>query len=167
MKLDFTTALNKPETEFDFTFEWKCDGALFERVPHKPTGNGLVEAKFKAGHDGDVFLNLNIRVPFEFICDRCACVFEKNLFLEHDEQLKPESYGEYDGFTYDSNGETDIDFIIHQVVLSSFPSLVLCSPNCKGLCLSCGVNKNFDTCNCDKNKIGKNNPFADLLGLNK
>ena len=167
MKLDFTTALNKPESEFDFAFEWECDSGLFESVPHKPNGNGLVETKYKSSQDGEVTLKLSIRVPFTFVCDKCASEFEKNLFLEHTEQIKPDWVDDYDGITYDSNGEMDIDYLVHQVVLSSFPSLVLCSPNCKGLCLTCGVNKNFDTCNCDKNKIGKNNPFADLLGLNK
>ena len=53
--------------------------------------------------------------------------------------------------------------IISSFVLLSFPTKNLCREDCKGLCATCGTNLNDSDCGCDKQKIGKNNPFADLL----
>jgi len=166
MKLDFTQSLNKPENEFDFTFEWKYEDTVFNSIPHKPLAPGIVNVKYKSNYEGIIDLNLEIRIPFNFVCDKCADEFEKNLYIVASEKVEPWSE-ESESFTYDSNGEVDIEYIVNQVVLSSFPQQNLCSPNCKGLCNFCGVNLNYDSCNCKKNKIGKNNPFADLLGLYK
>ena len=166
MKLDFTRGLNHPNHEFNFSFEWEHDESMFETVPHVPLAPGEVFIKYMSDDEGVVSLKIEARVPFKFVCDKCADEFEKNLFIEAEEKVEPEN-DDAEGFTYDSNGEIDISHVVSQVVLSSFPQSVLCSPNCKGLCSVCGENLNYDTCDCDKNKSGKNNPFADLLGLYK
>ena len=163
MKLDFTKCLNRPKEQFDFTFEWNYDENMFDSVPHTMLSAGVVEAKFSADEVGVVTLRLEARIPFKFVCDKCADEFERNLFIEAEEKIEPES-DDAEGFTYDSNGEVDIDYIVKEIILSSFPQSVLCSPDCKGLCPSCGVNLNYDACDCSKNKVGKNNPFGELLG---
>ena len=163
MKLDFTKCLNQPNQKFNFTFEWEYDKSSLKSVPHIPLASGVIDVVYSANNEGVVTLNLEARVPFKFMCDKCADEFEKNLYIKATELVKPDS-DEADGFVYDSNGEVDISYISSQVILSSFPQSVQCSPNCKGLCPVCGVNLNYDTCDCNKNKVGKNNPFGELLG---
>jgi len=162
MKLDFTQALNQPNKKFDFTFEWGPNVEMFSTVPHKPISSGDININYVADSDGGLSMIAEIRIPFEFCCDKCGLGFKKNLYLKHEEKIKAEESDEY--FSYDSNNEVDIDEIITQIILSSFPQRVLCKPNCKGLCPNCGKNLNHETCDCSNNKIGKNNPFGQLLG---
>ena len=162
MKLDFTKALNQPNQKFDFTFEWEQNESLFSSIPHKPIASGDILVKYFADDDAVIHLNIEVRIPFEFICDKCGMLFKKNLFLVGTEKVCGDEHSEY--FTYDSNNEVDIDLIVSQVILSSFPQKVLCSPSCKGLCPTCGKNLNHESCDCGNNKIGKNNPFGQLLG---
>ena len=44
----------------------------------------------------------------------------------------------------------DLDDIIREQVYLSLPMKLLCKNGCKGLCARCGVNLNFDACNCSK-----------------
>ena len=162
MKLDFTKALNQPNQKFDFTFEWEPKPEMFSNTPHEPMGSGEINVAYSAGEFGNVNLQIEIRIPFEFYCDKCGVRFKKNLYLTSSEQVKAEESEDY--FSYDANNEVEIDEIVEQVIISSFPQKVLCNPNCKGLCPTCGKNLNHETCDCSNNKIGKNNPFGQLLG---
>lgn len=42
----------------------------------------------------------------------------------------------------------EIDDDVRQEILLDYPMKVLCDPACKGLCPNCGVNLNFENCNC-------------------
>lgn len=44
----------------------------------------------------------------------------------------------------------DITEIIENNIILALPVKRLCKEDCKGLCLRCGSNLNFTTCNCDK-----------------
>ncbi len=44
----------------------------------------------------------------------------------------------------------DITPLVLEAILISLPMRVLCDPECKGLCVKCGVNKNIESCNCEK-----------------
>lgn len=162
MKLDFTSALNMPNKKFDFTFEWELNEDMFSSVPHKPLANGEVTVVYFAESDGVINLEIEVRIPFEFNCDKCGVAFKKNLYLVGNEKVLPDVSDDH--FSYDLNNEVEIDLITNQVILALFPHKVLCKPNCKGLCQTCGKNLNHETCDCNNNKIGKNNPFGQLLG---
>ena len=162
MKLDFTQALNQPNKKYDFTFEWEPNADLFSSVPHKPVASGDINVSYQSDSEGDVVMVVEIRIPFEFCCDKCGSWFKKNLYITTEEKVKALESEDY--YSYDSNNEVELDEIIQEIILSSFPQRVLCKPNCKGLCPTCGINLNHETCDCDDKKIGKNNPFGQLLG---
>ena len=162
MKLDFTKALNQPNQKFDFTFEWELNEEMFSSIPHKPLANGDINVSYFADEDNVIHMKVEVRIPFEFICDACGSTFKKNLYLLIDEKVKEFESDEF--FSYDGNNEVEIDEIVNEIILSAFPQKVLCKPDCKGLCLICGKNLNHETCDCNNNKIGKNNPFGQLLG---
>lgn len=54
----------------------------------------------------------------------------------------------------------EVDSVVRSDVLLSLPTKHLCSPECKGLCSSCGMNLNHGSCSCDR---GEDNPFASAL----
>jgi uncharacterized protein len=42
----------------------------------------------------------------------------------------------------------DIDEIVREQLLLALPAQVLCSEDCKGLCATCGADRNLNECNC-------------------
>jgi uncharacterized protein len=71
-------------------------------------------------------------------CSRCLNEFDislkKNLKLNYPaDKLEP---------------IIDLDTDIREEIILDYPLKPLCKPNCKGLCLKCGINLNEGRCNC-------------------
>ena len=54
----------------------------------------------------------------------------------------------------------DIDAYVRETILVDLPLKVLCDDNCRGLCPTCGVNRNTTSCHCDNKTV---NPKWDAL----
>jgi uncharacterized protein len=50
--------------------------------------------------------------------------------------------------------------VLREQLLLALPMKVLCTPECKGLCPTCGTNLNLNTCNCPKEQFS---PHMDQL----
>jgi len=165
VELEFSRALEAPNKVFDYSCSFPLDFNADAFAPNLILGDASVIIKYFVDYDSNLHLDGSIRVPCKFVCDRCCAVFEKNLFLEYSEIVSP-NIDEENDLTYDMP-TIMLSEIISSFVFLNFPSKVLCRDDCKGLCYSCGANLNYDDCGCNKQKIGKNNPFADLLKNSK
>jgi len=58
------------------------------------------------------------------------------------------------------------DFIREQILLA-IPMVPVHSPDCKGLCPVCGLDRNINTCGCNDDTIQENSPFAVLKRIIK
>ncbi len=93
--------------------------------------------------DGEVVLS----VP----CDRCLEPVEITVSIMIDEQIAIENgalTGEKPDFV--SGNTMDTEAAIMDSIFSEFPAKILCSEDCKGLCLKCGKNLNEGECGCDR-----------------
>lgn len=161
-ELEFAQALESPMKEFHYNFSFVPDIDSNAFLPHRLAGNAFVQMVYFTDYDSVLHLKGNLRVLCEFVCDRCASNFEKNLFLEFDEKIYPNSSEGSEDLLYDMP-RIVLDKIFSDFIILNFPSRNLCREGCKGVCPNCGVNLNDGECDCLANKIGKNNPFADLL----
>ncbi len=73
---------------------------------------------------------------------------------------KPE---EEDPFFIDENHLVDLGEALREYALMELPMRQLCRPDCKGLCPTCGVDRNVETCNCENDDTDER--FAALRGL--
>lgn len=165
VELEFSQALEVPGKQFVYTFNLPLSVDNDIIAPNKIVGDANVSLTYFADYDSVLHLKGTIRVPCKFMCDRCGAGFEKYLFLELDEKVSPKM-SEEDELSYDMP-TIILDDIISTFFIMNFPSKILCSENCKGLCDKCGQNLNDGECDCFKNRVGKNNPFADLLNSKK
>ena len=62
----------------------------------------------------------------------------------------PKQFREDLGLSYYSTDEIDLAPLIAEQVMLALPTRPLCSDDCRGLCASCGVNWNRETCSCSK-----------------
>lgn len=96
---------------------------------------------------GDVYksrdainVQVNVAAKYGFVCARC---------------LDPVVVSRSDEFKFDVSIQPMTDYVdlgeeIRQQMLLNISSIVLCGPDCKGLCPSCGVNLNNEKCKCKK-----------------
>jgi uncharacterized protein len=53
------------------------------------------------------------------------------------------------GVSFYKGDEIDLGQLMREQFYLSLPMKPLCSPDCKGLCPQCGINRNRETCTCD------------------
>lgn len=94
----------------------------------------------------------------EFECDRCTCKFEKKINSNYKMiymMKNDESESDDINVTF-INRETDkisLNNDVREFAILSIPMKKLCKEDCKGLCLRCGVDLNFEECKCQKDEI--------------
>lgn|GEM_PF-574419 len=84
-------------------------------------------------------------------CDRCLEGVRQHMHIDVQEELEPRAALKDDPFSESnvlSGDRLDVGDLTRQLVFSAAPLLVLCSPECQGLCINCGHNKNQGACSC-------------------
>jgi uncharacterized protein len=96
-------------------------------------------------------------------CDRCLKPIELPVASTFKlEYVTPEDYQaqqaveltqeDLDLSTFD--GEViDVDELVMEELLLAVPDQVLCDENCKGICATCGSNRNSLECDCEKQQV--------------
>ena len=92
-------------------------------------------------------------------CDRCLTDVDTHVVLPFEQTFFKDKLE--DGYTFEGS-KLDATKAVQDEIVLSLPTLLLCSPECKGLCPNCGVNKNTTECDCDTRK---DSPFSQLLNL--
>jgi len=86
----------------------------------------------------EIFVEADISAQCSIICSRC-------------QSQARQSFQHHFTFNYDRNALSDwleMDEDVREELLLNFPMKFLCSPECRGLCPSCGVNLNREQCRC-------------------
>ena len=94
------------------------------------------------------------RVTLEIPCDRCLEPVEKEIVLNFvkDIDLDVPDGGqteELDETNYIDGYTLDADKLVCGEILIGWPTKILCSEDCKGICNVCGQNLNQGTCDCE------------------
>jgi len=103
-----------------------------------------------------IVLSCEAECDTQFKCDRCNDNFEETLILEF---TLIKVFNHNDADSDDSSVEylpadvTEIDILqdLKEFMYLSVPMKKLCSDDCKGLCLHCGANLNYEKCSCQVN----------------
>ena len=115
-----------------------------------------------------------VRAGVEGQCDRCLDPAHFDIAGEIEEYFlfeAPEDPSEDEDFELlGEDRVVDLSGAISDAVVMDTPFVVLCKPDCKGLCPTCGANLNHETCDCaeraaDERAASAANPFAKLKDL--
>jgi uncharacterized protein len=125
---------------------FELGGERYEPVPEQVTGQ-LTLTRLNSGTLFDLTFSTSIFGP----CQRCLEEARLELDIEAREYqaLKPEPGAELDTTTPYLDGELlDSDRWARDALVLALPLKVLCRDDCAGLCPSCGIDRNHDTCTC-------------------
>jgi uncharacterized protein len=123
--------------------------------------------------DQDVVVQGNLRSAVRLTCSRCAEEFEQPLSVAlnavylplsgiSSERAQELEAGETDVYAY-AESVIDLAEMVRDKLLFAVPLQPHCMVGCKGLCPSCGANRNTISCQCAEEKLGS--PFEPLKGL--
>jgi uncharacterized protein len=106
------------------------------------------------------FVEFQIDTKVLLVCDRCLEEFEKQLndnmrliFSLETELYQEEEPGSEFRLLPAETTEIDITDDIRESLLLMIPMKILCDEECSGLCSQCGLNLNYDKCQCEKDQI--------------
>ncbi len=144
MFLDLRDILRKGKEQENFFFEYTITEDLVSipsaeiENPVRVSGNITLNDRHSAYITGEVAFTLSGE------CTRCLTDTSKMIVAEFDEFV---AVNNDDGYSI-VNDRIDLSKIVNDVIVSSMPVQFLCSENCKGICLGCGVNLNNGECKC-------------------
>ncbi len=131
---------------------------------------GPVEVRLKASHagTGEVVVRGVLEGSLLQVCRRCLEPvpgrFEHAVTLVF---LSSDTPGvEDDGSThvFDAGAEFDMSNAVREELVLALDKYVVCDPDCRGLCPTCGVNRNSDSCSCT---VEEDDPRWEALGALK
>lgn len=120
-------------------------------------GNVKTNIRLNKLHD-QIITYVSSRIKATFECDRCTTLFEKEILSDYEMvYLMNEAPEETDdiNITYISRETDKIDFDndVREFAILAIPMKKLCKEDCKGLCPKCGVDLNYEQCNCKSDDI--------------
>ena len=104
----------------------------------------------------DLFFHGHLDRVIEACCSRCLRFYSFSLEKDFDFVLTPEPptaksrelYRDEMGLSFYSSEDINLSPFIREQVLLALPMRPLCDEGCRGLCPSCGLNLNHESCLC-------------------
>lgn len=115
--------------DFDQSLELDLGGDSLDKAQ--------IEGNFRKV-DHEIILEFEGRVLQKAICDRCLEPCQCEIHINYCEQLDQESL------------EMSLAEIARQEFILQRPMQMICSHECRGLCVHCGVNLNHESCTCEE-----------------
>ncbi len=117
----------------------------------------IYKADFFVLDDGDIEFKLEIDYSYEEACSRCLKPTKNSKTTTLSGKLlegREEDFIEEEGeFIFYENNELKLEEYVESQVYVSLPMRILCEDDCKGLCSTCGINLNENTCDCVEHTI--------------
>ncbi len=132
------------QTQFDFSFDYSKEEMPGYVIKNPCVGNLSFELQ------GSLLkFQLNAEAEIKTVCARCAKPVETKVILERTVTLTQDSlHDEDESLPLTENEKLDVMAFVLLEILTTAPSIVLCSENCKGICPVCGKDRDLN-CNCD------------------
>lgn len=123
---------------------------------------GDILLDFTVANVGDVILlDGNVQAVFLRVCGRCTKEYKLTCVGEFKEKFYPAgTIGISEEELTFSDDLIDITQIVREGLLLAEPIMSVCSEDCKGLCPTCGIDRNASECSCDAHEI---NPKFEAL----
>lgn len=101
-----------------------------------------------------VLITGSVKISIIVFCARCLkeLQYPMDIFINKEIDFtltQAERAKKLDEANYIIGYNLDVDILIKDEIIIGFPMKLLCSDKCKGICMSCGVNRNEKSCDCD------------------
>jgi len=134
--------INKPGTMREKQLDVVIDEPMANFAIGIPAGSTIeIDARFESVHEG-ILVTGDAFATASGECSRCLDPIDSSVEVEFQELFAYSGTSE-DDFVVE-NESIDLDQVIRDAVVLSLPFQPVCSPGCKGLCVTCGAKLNED-----------------------
>jgi uncharacterized protein len=98
--------------------------------------------------DGGVMVTGTVRAPWQGVCRRCALPVGGELALAVRERFTEDAGTDDDEAYPIVDNAVDLGPMVREAVVLELPLAPLCRDDCRGLCPTCGADRNQDDCGC-------------------
>lgn len=149
MILNVSDLIKKKVYELNFHLEF--DVKKLQRDDFVVELADKLKVKGTATLDGeDILLKGTIETKIKSFCSRCLAPVDYPLMIDFEEKYSKKQGEDIYMITED---RINLEEMIIDDVILSYPAKILCSDDCKGLCPVCGKNLNEGQCECLKDII--------------
>ena len=154
MLIDLSNVLSEPHRSVDETVP--CELKIFRNGlgEYPVTESSDVHVKINYMENGKLQIEGACKLTVEIPCDRCLEDVEVKVTLDFKHKIDTESDAydqseDLDENNYIDGYSLDVEQLVYNELLVGWPTKILCSEDCKGICNVCGQNLNKGTCNCE------------------
>ena len=102
--------------------------------------------------DDNLMFSGTVNYTFTGECARCLKEFDNTIETKFQAVIVKKEDKESDEIQFViADGNVQMDETIKQLIYLSMPMKLLCNKDCKGICPNCGVNLNYEKCQCENN----------------
>ncbi|NMB02544.1 MAG: DUF177 domain-containing protein [Firmicutes bacterium] len=157
MRLNISSIQGRKGTFFQVKRDIPAD--FVEEIPEVSKVLGPISAELTVTNTGDAYLVTGIlSLDVELYCSRCLKPLQTKLEASVEEEffMHPQELDEEMPFDDDlvvDGDELDATSLIEESILISIPMKAVCSPDCPGLCPTCGAVLAEESCDCTSTEI--------------
>ena len=155
MFINLSSVLSEPHRSIEETVSLTLDEIRMKRGIFPIVAKDDVCVKVTYIKDKQLEIQGNTKLQIEIPCDRClepvTEEFEMDFTKRVDLSVSDEDNmfsDEFDESNYIDGYTLDVDMLVYNEVLIGWPTKILCSEDCKGICNVCGQNLNLGPGNC-------------------
>lgn len=155
MKLDLSDIFSGKQKEISFDYPLTIEDDFYGVAFPEPLYlKGIV--KNMAGY---ISLKIDGKITYQAYCDRCTkpieptMEFEINRTVAQAKDVSGKGEEIEDDFLVVDGHFAELDDMVREEFVLSFPTKHLCKEDCLGLCSECGSDLNLGKCNCGTKEI--------------
>ena len=154
MLLNLSEVLGEQHKTIEKEIPVEMDSFQYEAFSYPVLSKEPLSLKIEHVKGRELLITGKGRLSLEIPCDRClepvetevVLDFSKTVDLDVPDGEQPE---ELDETNYIDGYELDAEQLLRNEVLIGWPTKILCSNDCKGICNVCGQNLNQGVCSCE------------------
>lgn len=144
--MNITTRKYLKENEIPLEIQKSLDFSMYEFSGFSISKPVDISLTLKPGKNF-AELSLYIQAQVETSCARCCDPVSEKHIIESNFMIREEDLQDNMAeLPFMQNGDLELEEVIYQELLTSFPTIFLCSEECEGLCQKCG--KKVKDCTC-------------------
>ncbi len=154
MILDLSRVLSEPHDTIEQSVPVEMDVFRCERGSFALAGKSPLSLCIAYRGDKKLEITGSGEVTAVIPCDRCLTDVQVGIPLHFHKKVSLDSENvdeteELDETNYIDGYNFDVEQLIYNELLVGWPTKILCSEDCKGICNVCGQNLNEGTCDCE------------------
>ena len=154
MIISLTEIINTRDKSEQFVVPLVMDKFVYDGNSYQIAGKDPVNLTVTNVGNKKVLIEGSTKLVLNVNCSRCLKELQYPMDISVTKDIDfnlsdVERIENLDETNYISGYNLDVDILIRNEIIIGFPMKVLCSEDCKGICMHCGANLNEKSCDCD------------------